>query len=199
MDGRKDNNNLIDRKEFDLMQKGTVLINYSRGNIVNIDALQKNIKSGKIAGSSIDVFPSEPSNNQQKFSSKLISLPNTILTPHIGGSTKEAQKNIGSYIPSKIIDYINTGATSNSVNFPGLVLPELLNAHRFIHIHMNIPNVMLKINKVLSKFHINILGQYLKTNNEIGYVITDINQKYNKEVIKKLREIDGTIKLRVLY
>ena len=199
VDGRKDNNNLIDRKEFDWMRKGTVLINYSRGNIVNIDALQENIKSGKIAGSSIDVFPSEPSNNQQKFSSKLISLPNTILTPHIGGSTKEAQKNIGSYIPSKIIDYINTGATSNSVNFPGLVLPELLNAHRFIHIHKNIPNVMLKINKVLSEFDINILGQYLKTNNEIGYVITDINQEYNKEVIKKLREIDGTIKLRVLY
>ena len=181
------------------MKKGTILLNYSRGNIINIDALEKNIKSGKILGASVDVFPREPSNNQEKFSSQLINLPNTILTPHIGGSTKEAQKNIGLFVPNKIIDFINTGASSNSVNFPDLVLPELLNAHRFIHIHKNIPGVMLKINKILSEFNINILGQYLKTNDEIGYVITDINQEYNKEVIKKLKEINRTIKLRVLY
>lgn len=199
VDGRERNNNLIDHDEFNLMKKGTILLNYSRGNIINIDALEKNIKSGKILGASVDVFPREPSNNQEKFSSQLINLPNTILTPHIGGSTKEAQKNIGLFVPNKIIDFINTGASSNSVNFPDLVLPELLNAHRFIHIHKNIPGVMLKINKILSEFNINILGQYLKTNDEIGYVITDINQEYNKEVIKKLKEINRTIKLRVLY
>ena len=129
----------------------------------------------------------------------MIGLPNTILTPHIGGSTKEAQKNIGAFVPNKVIDFINTGATSNSVNFPSLVLPELKNVHRFIHIHKNIPNVMLKINKILSEFEVNILGQYLKTNDKIGYVITDINKKYNKKVIKKLKDINGTIKLRVLY
>ena len=199
VDGKKENTNLIDKNEFEIMKKGTILINYSRGNVINISELKKNILSGKIYGTAIDVFPKEPKNNKQKFSSILIGLPNTILTPHIGGSTKEAQKNIGTFVPNKVIDFINTGATSNSVNFPSLVLPELKNAHRFIHIHKNIPNVMLKINKILSEFEVNILGQYLKTNDKIGYVITDINKKYNKNVIKKLKDINGTIKLRVLY
>ena len=199
VDGKKENTNLIDKNEFEIMKKGTILINYSRGNVINISELKKNILSGKIYGTAIDVFPKEPKNNKQKFSSILIGLPNTILTPHIGGSTKEAQKNIGTFVPNKVIDFINTGATQNSVNFPSIVLPELKNAHRFIHIHKNIPNVMLKINKILSEFEVNILGQYLKTNNKIGYVITDINKKYNKNVIKKLKDINGTIKLRVLY
>ena len=199
VDGRKENNNLIDHNEFNLMKKGTVLINYSRGNVVNIDALVENIKSGKILGTSVDVFPIEPLNNKETFNSKLRNLPNTILTPHIGGNTKEAQKNIGSYVPIKIIEYINSGASSNAVNFPELSLPELSNAHRFIHIHKNIPGVMVKINKILSMFNINILGQYLKTNDEIGYVITDINKQYNKGVISSLKGIEGTIKLRVLY
>ena len=199
VDGKKENTNLIDKNEFEIMKKGTILINYSRGNVINISELKKNILSGKICGTAIDVFPKEPKNNKQKFSSILIGLPNTILTPHIGGSTKEAQKNIGTFVPNKVIDFINTGATQNSVNFPSIVLPELKNAHRFIHIHKNIPNVMLKINKILSEFEVNILGQYLKTNNKIGYVITDINKKYNKNVIKKLKDINGTIKLRVLY
>ena len=199
VDGKKENTNLIDKNEFNIMNKGTILINYSRGNVVNISELKKYILSGKIFGAAIDVFPKEPESNNQKFTSKLIGLPNTILTPHIGGSTKEAQKNIGTFVPNKIIDFINTGASSNSVNFPSLVLPELQNAHRFIHIHKNIPNVMLKINKILSEFEVNILGQYLKTNDKIGYVITDINKKYNKNVIKRLKDINGTIKLRVLY
>tara|TARA_B100000214_G_scaffold133203_1_gene94749 strand:+ start:2099 stop:3328 length:1230 start_codon:yes stop_codon:yes gene_type:complete len=199
VDGKKENTNLIGKNEFNIMNKGTILINYSRGNVVNISELKKYILSGKIFGAAIDVFPKEPESNNQKFTSKLIGLPNTILTPHIGGSTKEAQKNIGTFVPNKIIDFINTGASSNSVNFPSLVLPELQNAHRFIHIHKNIPNVMLKINKILSEFEVNILGQYLKTNDKIGYVITDINKKYNKNVIKRLKDIKGTIKLRVLY
>ena len=199
VDGKKENTNLIDKNEFNIMNKGTILINYSRGNVINISELKKYILSGKIFGAAIDVFPKEPESNNQKFTSKLIGLPNTILTPHIGGSTKEAQKNIGTFVPNKIIDFINTGASSNSVNFPSLVLPELQNAHRFIHIHKNIPNVMLKINKILSEFEVNILGQYLKTNDKIGYVITDINKKYNKNVIKRLKDIKGTIKLRVLY
>ena len=199
VDGKKENTNLIGKNEFNIMNKGTILINYSRGNVVNISELKKNILSRKIFGAAIDVFTKEPESNNQKFTSKLIGLPNTILTPHIGGSTKEAQKNIGTFVPNKIIDFINTGASSNSVNFPSLVLPELQNAHRFIHIHKNIPNVMLKINKILSEFEVNILGQYLKTNDKIGYVITDINKKYNKNVIKRLKDIKGTIKLRVLY
>ena len=126
-------------------------------------------------------------------------LPNTILTPHIGGSTSEAQENIGNFVPSKFLDYINTGGTSNSVNFPNITLPTLENAHRLIHIHNNVPGILAKINHVLAANEINIVGQYLKTNELIGYVITDINKEYDKEVIKELRAIENTIKFRVLY
>ena len=199
VDGRKENTNLISSKEFDLMKKGSILVNYSRGNVVNIDALRDNIKNNKLMGAAIDVFPKEPLNNKEKFFCDLIGLDNVILSPHIGGSTKEAQKNIGNYVPDKIIDYINTGNTSNSINFPELSLPEQKDAHRLIHIHRNETGVMLKINKIISDYNINIKGQYLKTLNDIGYVITDIDRKYNNEVVNSLKEIAATIKLRVLY
>ena len=199
VDGRKENTNLISSKEFDLMKKGSILVNYSRGNVVNIDALRDNIKNNKLMGAAIDVFPKEPLNNKEKFFCDLIGLDNVILSPHIGGSTKEAQKNIGNYVPDKIIDYINTGNTSNSINFPQLSLPEQKDAHRLIHIHRNETGVMLKINKIISDYNINIKGQYLKTLNDIGYVITDIDRKYNNEVVNSLKEIEATIKLRVLY
>ena len=199
VDGRKENTNLISSKEFDLMKKGSILVNYSRGNVVNIDALRNNIKNNKLMGAAIDVFPKEPLNNKEKFFCDLIGLDNVILSPHIGGSTKEAQKNIGNYVPDKIIDYINTGNTSNSINFPQLSLPEQKDAHRLIHIHRNETGVMLKINKIISDYNINIKGQYLKTLNDIGYVITDIDRKYNNEVVNSLKEIAATIKLRVLY
>jgi D-3-phosphoglycerate dehydrogenase len=126
-------------------------------------------------------------------------LPNTILTPHIGGSTSEAQENIGNYVPAKIMDYINTGSTSNSVSFPNITLPILENAHRLIHIHNNVPGILAKINHVLAENGINIVGQYLKTNELVGYVITDIDKQYDKEVIAKLKAIEHTIKFRVLY
>ena len=199
VDGRKENTNLISSKEFDLMKKGSILVNYSRGNVVNIDALRDNIKNNKLMGAAIDVFPKEPLNNKEKFFCDLIGLDNVILSPHIGGSTKEAQKNIGNYVPDKIIDYINTGNTSNSINFPQLSLPEQKDAHRLIHIHRNETGVMLKINKIISDYNINIKGQYLKTLNDIGYVITDIDRRYNNEVVNSLKEIAATIKLRVLY
>ena len=199
VDGRKENTNLISSKEFDLMKKGSILVNYSRGNVVNIDALKDNIKNNKLMGAAIDVFPKEPLNNKEKFFCELIGFDNVILSPHIGGSTKEAQKNIGNYVPDKIIDYINTGNTSNSINFPELSLPEQKDAHRLIHIHRNETGVMLKINKIISDYNINIKGQYLKTLNDIGYVITDIDRKYNNEVVNSLKEIAATIKLRVLY
>ena len=199
VDGRKENTNLISSKEFDLMKKGSILVNYSRGNVVNIDALRDNIKNNKLMGAAIDVFPKEPLNNKEKFFCDLIGLDNVILSPHIGGSTKEAQKNIGNYVPDKIIDYINTGNTSNSINFPQLSLPKQKDAHRLIHIHRNETGVMLKINKIISDYNINIKGQYLKTLNDIGYVITDIDRKYNNEVVNSLKEIAATIKLRVLY
>ena len=199
VDGREENTNLIGDKEINLMKKGAILINYSRGNIVNINSLKRNLKNNKLLGAAIDVFPKEPLNNKEKFKSDLIGLNNVILSPHVGGSTKEAQKNIGSFVPQKIIEYINSGNSSNSINFPNLSLPEQKEAHRFIHIHKNEPGIMLKINKILSDYNINIVGQYLKTNESIGYVITDINNEYNKQVIQSLRKIHGTIRLRVLY
>lgn len=199
VDGRPSNANLIGPREFDLMKKGVIFINLSRGHIVDIQALRENILSGKVAGCSIDVFPKEPASNDEEFQSELRGLPNTILSPHVGGSTLEAQENIGNFVPTKIMDYINTGSTSNSVNFPNLTLPLLDNAHRLIHIHNNVPGILAKINHVLADHGINIVGQYLKTKESIGYVITDINKEYDKEVITKLRAIDNTIKFRMLY
>ena len=199
IDGRKENTNFFGRKEFNMMKKGSVLINYSRGNVLNIDALIENLSNEKLLGAAIDVFPKEPINNKEEFKSKLRGLNNLILSPHIGGSTKEAQKNIGSYVPEKIIDFINTGNTSNSVNFPELSLPEQRDSHRLIHIHYNEPGVLLNINKIISKYNINIKGQYLKTIENIGYVITDIDREYDKSVVDELKNISNTIKLRVLY
>lgn len=199
VDGRESNTNLIGAKEFALMKKGVIFINLSRGHVVDIQALRENILSGKVAGCAIDVFPYEPVSNDEEFQSELRGLPNTILTPHIGGSTAEAQENIGNFVPSKIMEYINNGNTSNSVNFPNLTLPTLENAHRLIHIHHNVPGILAKINQTLADNGINIMGQYLKTNETIGYVITDINKEYNKDVIAQLRAIEHTIKFRVLY
>ena len=199
VDGKKSNTNLISDNEFSIMKEKSILVNYSRGNVVDIDSLIKNIKSKKLMGAALDVFPEEPSNNKEKFESKVKGIEEIILSPHIGGSTKEAQKNIGSYVPDKIIDFINSGNTSSSVNFPKLSLPEQSNSHRLIHIHKNEPGVMLEINKIISEYNINIKGQYLKTNEEIGYVITDIDSVYNKEVVKSLKNIPATLKLRVLY
>ena len=199
VDGKKSNTNLISDKEFSIMKEKSILVNYSRGNVVDIDSLIKNIKNKKLMGAALDVFPEEPSNNKEKFESKVKGIEEIILSPHIGGSTMEAQKNIGSYVPDKIIDFINSGNTSSSVNFPKLSLPEQSDSHRLIHIHKNEPGVMLEINKIISEYNINIKGQYLKTNEEIGYVITDIDSVYNKEVVKSLKNIPATIKLRVLY
>ncbi len=199
VDGRKSNTNLIGAREFGWMKKGVIFINLSRGHVVDIQALRESILSGKVAGCAIDVFPQEPVSNDEEFQSVLRGLPNTILTPHIGGSTLEAQENIGNFVPGKFMEYINTGSTSNSVNFPNLTLPTLENAHRLIHIHNNVPGILAKINKVLADHGINIVGQYLKTNEDIGYVITDINKEYDREVISRLRAIEQTIKFRVLY
>jgi D-3-phosphoglycerate dehydrogenase / 2-oxoglutarate reductase len=199
VDGRKENANIIGQAEFDLMKKGVIFLNLSRGHIVDIAALKKNIENGKVAGCGIDVFPHEPKSNNEGFVSELRGLPNTILTPHIGGSTLEAQENIATFVSGKFLDYINTGGTSISVNFPNLSLPILENAHRLIHIHSNVPGILAKINQILATNDINIVGQYLKTNENIGYVITDIDKEYNKDVIKELRSIDNTIKFRVLY
>jgi D-3-phosphoglycerate dehydrogenase / 2-oxoglutarate reductase len=199
VDGRKDNKNLIDASKIALMKKGSLLLNLSRGHIVDIKALKAALDSGHIGGAAFDVFPEEPKNNDEPFVSELVGSRNTILTPHIGGSTSEAQVNIARFVPGKIMEYINTGNTYNSVNFPNIQLPFLQNAHRLIHVHQNEPGVLAKINQCLAKHEINIVGQYLKTNEKIGYVITDIDKAYSPEVIEAMRAIPGTIRFRVLY
>jgi D-3-phosphoglycerate dehydrogenase len=199
VDGRPENENIIGTKQFELMRDGVIFINLSRGHVVDISALKSAILSGKVAGASVDVFPEEPKNNNDPFDSELKGLPNLILTPHIGGSTEEAQINIAEFVPNKIMDYVNTGNTGNSVNFPNLSLPELKDAHRFIHVHSNEPGVLAEINKILAEHKINIVGQYLKTNEKIGYVITDIDKDYEPQVKKDLKKIKGTLRFRVLY
>ncbi|WP_233900050.1 phosphoglycerate dehydrogenase [Tenacibaculum piscium] len=192
------NKNYIGEAEIAQMKDGVHLVNLSRGFVVDIQALVAGLKSGKIAGTAVDVYPEEPRKNGD-FYTELKGLNNVILTPHIGGSTEEAQKNIADFVPSKIMAYINSGNTVDAVNFPNIRLPRQNNAHRFLHIHKNVSGVMAKINKVLAKYDLNITGQYLSTDEKVGYVITDVNKIYDEEVIEKLRKIKGTIKFRILY
>jgi D-3-phosphoglycerate dehydrogenase / 2-oxoglutarate reductase len=199
VDGAKKNTNLIGAEQFALMKDGVIFINASRGHIVDIDALVAAIKSGKVAGCAVDVFPYEPKANNESFESPLQGLQNVILTPHIGGSTEESQQNIAEFVSSKLSQFIDSGNTTLSVNFPQIQLPDYPNSHRFLHIHKNVPGMLAKINTVLARENVNIDGQYLKTNEDIGYVISDINKDYNKSLIQKLKKIPGTIKLRVLY
>jgi len=199
VDGRKENKCLIDKDKIAKMKPGALLVNLSRGHVVDIPALRDAMLSGHIGGCAVDVFPEEPKNNKEPFTSELIGLPNTILTPHIGGSTLEAQENIARFVPGKIMEYVNTGNTYNSVNFPNIQLPFLKEAHRLIHLHQNEPGVLAKINQVLANYQINIVGQYLKTNEKIGYVITDIDKVYDAEAIEALKNIPGTIRFRTLY
>ena len=199
IDGRPENNNTFGADQFALMKDGSIFLNLARGKVVDVGALKAAMQSGKVRGCAVDVFPKEPKSNDEPFESELMGMPNTILTPHIGGSTKEAQENIGNYVPEKIIQYINTGSTYGSVNLPQVQLPPFKGAHRLLHIHRNVPNVIAQINSILAENEINIVGQYLKTNEEVGYVITDINKAYSKEVLALLKKIQATIWLRVLY
>ncbi len=199
VDGRASNTKLIGKKEIAKMKKGSVLINLSRGHVIDLEAVNQALDKGKLRGFSADVFPEEPVSNKDPFKSPLGNQENVILTPHIGGSTQEAQSNIANFVPDKLIQYMNTGNTSGSVNFPNLQLPRLTEAHRLIHIHRNVSGILAKLNDILAKHEVNIVGQYLGTNKRIGYVITDINQAYDKSLIKDLRSIDDTIKVRVLY
>lgn len=198
IDDNKTNKNFIGESEIAQMKDGGMLINLSRGFVVDIEALAKALKSEKLAGAAIDVYPEEPRSNGA-FLTELQGLPNVILTPHVGGSTEEAQRNIADFVPNKIMDYINSGNTVDAVNFPNIRLPKQNKAHRFLHIHKNVPGIMAKINEVLAKYEMNISGQYLSTDTEVGYVITDLDKEYNKDVLKALKNVENTIKFRVLY
>jgi len=199
VDGRPENNNIFGAKEFAEMKDGAIFINLARGKVVDIPALRAAIESDKLKGCAVDVFPKEPKSNDEPFESELMNARNTILTPHIGGSTSEAQENIGHFVPNKVIQYINTGSTTGSVNFPNVQLQSVSDAHRLLHIHHNVPNVLAQIDNILAKHNINILSQYLKTNEHIGYVITDVDQEYNDELLEEMRQIEPTIWFRVLY
>tara|TARA_R110000744_G_scaffold115350_3_gene215860 strand:- start:629 stop:2521 length:1893 start_codon:yes stop_codon:yes gene_type:complete len=198
IDDNKANKNFIGEREIKQMKKGAMLINLSRGFVVDIDALAEGLKNGHVGGAAVDVYPDEPASNGN-FQTKLQGFPNVILTPHVGGSTEEAQRDIADFVPNKIMDYINSGNTVDAVNFPNIRLPKQNKSHRFLHIHKNVPGIMAKINKVLAQFELNINSQYLSTDNEVGYVITDLDKEYNKEVIKELKKVENTIKFRVLY
>ena len=191
--------NMIGAREIGLMKKGAILLNASRGTVVDIDALAQAVRIGHLSGAAIDVFPEEPKANDDEFISPLRGLDNVILTPHIGGSTMEAQANIGVEVAEKLIKYSDNGTTTSSVNFPEVALPGHPDAHRLLHVHANVPGVMSSINKIFSDFNINIVAQYLQTNEKVGYVVVDIKSPYSEEALEKLRNVEGTIRCRVLF
>lgn len=191
--------NLINDQRLAKMKKGACLINYSRGDVVDIPAVKKSIESGKLGGFAVDVFPSEPKSNKDPFVSPLQGLSNVILTPHIGGSTAEAQENIGLDVAGKLISFLETGSTTGSLSVPALSLPVQYDAHRLLHIHKNVPGVLGEINGKLSHLNVNILGQYLKTNNQIGYVVLDVDKKTSAKAMEELKKVKHTIRVRELY
>jgi D-3-phosphoglycerate dehydrogenase len=191
--------NLINKNVLKNFKKGSILLNYARGEVVDLDALRKCILDQQISGAAIDVYPWEPEKNGDRFESPLQGLPNVILTPHIGGSTEEAQQNIGEDVSAKLFNFLEKGVTFGSHTVPALSLPPQEGAHRILHIHNNVPGVLSEINTRLSKHNINILGQYLKTNETIGYVVLDIDKKLSNQAFQLLKEVKQTIKVRLLY
>lgn len=191
--------NLINKANLKFVKQGAILLNYARGEVVELEALRKCIESGQIRGAGIDVFPVEPEKNGDVFVSPLQGLPNVILTPHIGGSTEEAQQNIGEDVSNKLLNYLEKGITWGSHTVPGLSLPPQEGSHRILHIHRNVPGVLSQINGQLSQNNINILGQYLKTNEEIGYVVVDVDKKLSTQATQLLKEVPHSIKVRLLY
>ena len=191
--------NLINKTVFKQFKPGSILVNYARGEVVDLDALAEAIKEKHIAGAAIDVFPVEPEKNGDAFSTPLQGLSNVLLTPHIGGSTEEAQENIGEDVSIKLYQYLERGVSNGSHTIPSLSLPPVDGAHRILHIHKNVPGVLGAINTLLSKNKINIVGQYLKTNDEIGYVVLDVDSKLSKQAMTLLKEVKETIRVRMLY
>lgn len=191
--------NLITASELALMQPGALLINASRGTVVDIDALAQALRDGHLNGAAIDVFPVEPKGNNDEFVSPLRGLDNVILTPHVGGSTQEAQENIGVEVTHKLIKYSDNGSTLSAVNFPEVSLPVHQGCSRLLHIHRNQPGMMNRINQVFADLGVNISGQFLQTDSELGYVVMDVNSDQAPEVLEQLKAIPGTIRCRVLH
>jgi len=191
--------NLINKTNLKYFKKNGILINYARGEVVDLDALKNALQNEQLAGAAIDVYPQEPEKNGDKFSTPLQGLSNVILTPHIGGSTEEAQQNIGADVSAKLFNFLEKGITTGSHTVPALSLPPQEGTHRILHIHNNVPGVLSEINTQLSKHKINIVAQYLKTNDEIGYVVLDVDKGLSKEALELLRNVKQSIKVRLLY
>ncbi|WOJ97540.1 phosphoglycerate dehydrogenase [Congregibacter brevis] len=190
---------MIGERELALMPKGSILINASRGTVVDIDALAAALDSGHISGTAIDVFPVEPRSNDDEFLSPLREFDNAFLTPHVGGSTMEAQANIGGEVAEKLSRYSDNGTTTSSVNMPEVALPEHDGCHRLLHIHRNVPGVMGAINNVFSEIGVNIAAQYLQTNEHVGYVVIDVDAEYSEVALEKLTALEATLRCRVLF
>jgi D-3-phosphoglycerate dehydrogenase / 2-oxoglutarate reductase len=196
----KQTENLLSKKNLSLIKDNAIVINASRGKTVDLDALASELKSGRLLGAAVDVYPKEPAKNGDIFTTPLQNIDNVILTPHIGGSTQEAQERIAEEVANKLIKYSDNGSTLGSVNFPLVSLPEQQqDARRILHIHENKPGILSHINTLFEKHEINILGQYLQTKDNIGYVVMDISNKITNKILDEIREIPGTIKARVLY
>lgn len=199
VDGRKDNTLIIGADQLAKMKPGALFLNLSRGHVVDVDALAEAVTSGRIAGAAVDVFPEEPRTNADPFASPLQGLKNVILSPHIGGSTEEAQESIAEFAAERLLGYLNRGDTTFCVNLPNVQLAEVSRAHRLLHIHRNQPGVLAELNRALSAAGLNILGQHLKTDERTGYVITDVDRDYDPEVLKVLRDLPGTVRFRMLH
>lgn len=198
VDGRPSNSSLFGEKEFCRMRAGALFLNLSRGFVVDHEALRRHLVSGHLAGAAVDVFPDEPRSSGEEFASVLRGLPNVILTPHIGGSTEEAQADIGAFVGGKLADFIGEGTTSLSVNLPRVALPPTTGTHRLAHLHRNVPGVMAEINSVLAADGVNVEAQLLGTRGDLGYALTDIGTDYPDAVVARLREMGPTVRLRVL-
>ena len=195
----KQTKNLITEEVLSYAKQGSILINYARGEVVDLPALRRSMEAGVVTGAALDVYPVEPEKNGERFETPLQGMSNVILTPHIGGSTEEAQTNIGEDVSDKLFHYLENGVTIGSHTVPELNLPLQEGTHRILHIHNNVPGVLSEINTVLSANKVNILGQYLKTNEDIGYVVLDVDQKISTKATDLLREVKETIKVRMLY
>ena len=190
---------MINKNVIKQFKKGAILLNYARGEVVDLEALAAALQKGDLAGAGVDVYPMEPEKNGDRFMTPLQQLPNVLLTPHIGGSTEEAQANIGDDVSNKLFQYLEMGISTGSHTIPELSLPQHPDTHRILHIHYNVPGVLSDINTRLSSHHINILAQYLKTNDDIGYVVLDVDKKLSAQAIGLLKEVKNTIKTRLLY
>ena len=191
--------NLIGMAELEVMKQGAILINASRGTVVDIDALAESLREKKLSGAAIDVFPVEPKSNDEEFVSPLRGFDNVILTPHIGGSTQEAQENIGIEVAGKLAKYSDNGSTITAVNFPEVSLPELANRSRLLHVHHNRPGILTQINQAFAQHGINIAAQYLQTDEAIGYVVIDVDTDHSEVALKELSAVEGTIRARILH